>query len=375
MTAILRASRRVSSIMVNDTTPAGAWLAVRMEQVRWGIIGCGDVTEVKSGPGLQKADRSSLVAVMRRDAEACRDYAERHGVPFWTTDADELINHPEVDAVYVATPPDSHADYAIRVLEAGKPVYVEKPMARTGAECDRMIEAAERTGQPLFVAYYRRAMPRFVTVKELLDEGRLGRVHAVTVRVQRPASRAVIEPGASAPAAATPVEGELEWRIIPEVSGGGHFVDLASHTLDLLDHLLGPLDQVQGQAETLAGVSCAEDTVVATWRHASGVLGGGLWSFTAGQPRDEVEIIGEVATLKFSSFAAEPLVLETGDGTELIEAPYPEHVQQPLIQNIVDVLTGHAESAISTGESGARTARVIDTVLADHRRRNGIRFE
>ena len=83
--------------------------------IRWGIIGCGDVTEVKSGPGLQKADGSQLVAVMRRDAEKARDYAKRHNVPRAYGDAQELIDDPEVDAVYVATPPGSHAEYAIRV--------------------------------------------------------------------------------------------------------------------------------------------------------------------------------------------------------------------------------------------------------------------
>src|SRR5690625_1222950 len=137
-----------------------------METVRWGIIGVGHVTEVKSGPGFQQAERSELVAVMRRHGERAADYARRHGVPRWYDDADALIADPEVDAVYIATPPDSHAEYAVRVLEAGKPVYVEKPMARTAAECEQMLSASRRSGLPVFVAYYRRAMPRFVKVKE-----------------------------------------------------------------------------------------------------------------------------------------------------------------------------------------------------------------
>src|SRR5436309_7352124 len=114
-----------------------------MKTVRWGIIGCGDVCEVKSGPGFQKASGSALVAVMRRDGEKARDFAARHGVPKWYDDAQQLIADAEVDAVYVATPPDSHEQCAVAALRAGKPVLVEKPMARKFAECQRMVGAAQ----------------------------------------------------------------------------------------------------------------------------------------------------------------------------------------------------------------------------------------
>lgn len=327
--------------------------------VRWGIIGVGDVTERKSGPGFQRAERSALVAVMRRDGAKAADYARRHGVPRWYDDADALINDPEVDAVYIATPPDSHRDYAVRVAGAGKPVYVEKPMARTSAEAEEMIAAAQQAGVPLFVAYYRRAIPRFGTVKQLLDDGAIGAVRAVSVRLQSPAQ---------------PWEPDhLPWRLEPEVSGGGLFVDLGSHTLDLLDHLLGPIGAVSGAAANLGGRHRAEDSVAATFVFVSGVQGVGLWSFDVAERRDEVEIVGSAGTLRFSSFGQEPLVLRTDDGEREIEAPYPDVVQQPLIQNVVDTLTGRAEP-LSTGESALRTARFVDTVLASYRAEHGITF-
>src|SRR5882757_10269989 len=103
--------------------------------IRWGIIGCGDVTEVKSGPALQRATGSALVAVMRRDRAKAEDYARRHGVARAYDDAAALIADPDVDAVYVATPPSSHAAYTLAAARAGKPVYVEKPMALSHAEC------------------------------------------------------------------------------------------------------------------------------------------------------------------------------------------------------------------------------------------------
>lgn len=142
-----------------------------MAQVRWGIIGCGDVTEVKSGPAFSRARGSRLDAVMRRSPVLAKDHARRHGVPRWSQDADELIQDPDIDVVYIATPPDSHHEYVLRCAQAGKAVYVEKPMASSHPECLEMIEACESAGVPLWVGYYRRELPRIRVVERLLRSG------------------------------------------------------------------------------------------------------------------------------------------------------------------------------------------------------------
>jgi predicted dehydrogenase len=330
-----------------------------VERVRWGIIGVGDVTERKSGPGFQQAERSELVAVMRRNSDLAADYARRHNVPRWYDDADELINDPNVDAVYVATPPDSHREYVVRVARAGKPVYVEKPMARTAAECEDMISACEEAGVGLFVAYYRRAMPRFVTVKELLDSGRIGQLRSVSIRNERPAQENEADSGG--------------WRVNPEISGGGHFVDLGSHILDLLDWLLGPVTHAAGIATNRGARYPAEDLVTGVFSFRCGVEGVGIWNYDSFHHTDQVEIIGTAGALRFSCFGEEPLQLLTGRGVEQINASYPEIVQLPLIQTVVNALTGHGESP-SNGHSAARTARVIDSLLSDFRDSHGINY-
>ena len=352
-------SRNAYRVALADAREAGATTLATVKRVRWGIIGVGDVTERKSGPGLQRAERSELVAVMRRSGDLAADYARRHGVPRWYSDADELINDPDVDAVYVATPPDSHRDYVLRVARAGKPVYVEKPMARTAAECEEMISACEGAGVDLFVAYYRRAMPRFATVKGLLTSGRIGELRSVVIRNERPA-----------PADGTGSEG---WRVDPTISGGGHFVDLGSHTLDLLDWLLGPVTHASGVATNRGGRYPAEDLVTAALTFRSGVQGVGLWSYDSSRYTDEVEVVGTEGSLRFSCFAGESLRLVTADGTEEIDAPYPEVVQLPLIQAVVDALTGVGASP-SDGRSAVRTARVIDRLLSGYRESHGITY-
>ena len=321
--------------------------------IRWGIIGCGDVTEVKSGPGFRKADGSRLVAVMRRDGDAARDYARRHGVPRAYDDAAALIDDAEVDAVYVATPPSSHHDYALQALAAGKPVYVEKPMACTHGECLAMNAAAQAAGLPLFVAYYRRMLPRFVAVRDAVLGGAIGTprtVHAVYASPPDPSLGA----------------GELPWRYRPEIAGGGLFADMGSHVLDLLDHLLGPIAEVRGFAVNQLGAYPAEDAVAFAMRFRDGVVGTARFAFTAQEQIDQVEIAGSDGVLRYSTFGEEPFEVTTAAGTDRTEIRHPEHVQQPLIQSIVDQLRGSG-TCPSTGQSAARTGWVMDQVLAEYR--------
>ena len=142
----------------------------------WGIIGCGNVVEKKSGPSILKSGGSRIVGVMRRDAEKARPFAEAVGAALCTAEADEILNHPHVDIVYVATPPSSHKQYVLAAAAAGKHVLVEKPMGLSAAEDQQMIDACRQAGVQLFVAYYRRFHPHVLKMKELIDSGRIGQI-------------------------------------------------------------------------------------------------------------------------------------------------------------------------------------------------------
>ena len=314
-----------------------------MRTIRWGIIGCGNVTEVKSGPGLQKASGSSLVAVMRRNGDLAKDYAQRHGVPKWYDDAEALIHDPQVDAVYIATPPSSHKAYTLLCAQAGKPVYVEKPMALNYPECEAMIQACRAAKVPVFVAYYRRALERFQKIKAL-----------VNLILYQPVSKDELQPET------------LPWRVRPEIAGGGRFVDLASHMLDFLDDLLGPIHQVQGYAANQAHLYPAEDIVTSAFVFKSGVQATGTWCFTSFDHLDQTEIVGSKGKITFSTFDEQPVVLTTSQGRKEIKIKYPPHIQQPLIQTIVDELNGSG-TCPSTGESAARTSWVMDQMLQNYR--------
>jgi predicted dehydrogenase len=328
-----------------------------MKTIRWGMIGCGDVTEVKSGPGFSRVENSKLVAVMRRNGKLAQDYAERHNVPRWHDDADAIITDPEIDAVYIATLTDSHCAYALRCAAAGKAIYVEKPMAMNYAQCCEMIGAARANGVPLWVGFYRRALPRFVKVKELIDNNAIGAVRMVMSRHMAPANNL----WASIPA----TDGKPPWRTDPSRSGGGLFFESACHTLDFLGYLFGPIEAVRGFAANQAGQYDAEDAAVATYRFASGVHGSGAWCYTADHLYEMNEIIGEKGRLLYSTTLPVPIRLCRGDAVEEIPVADPPHVHQPLIQTIVDEMNG-AGKCPSSGESAARTAWVMDRLLAEY---------
>jgi predicted dehydrogenase len=319
-----------------------------MNEIKWGIIGCGNVTEVKSGPAFSKVNGSKLVAVMRRDAQKAKDYAQRHNVPKWYNDADELINDPEVNAVYVATPPGSHAKYAIASMLAGKPAYVEKPMAANHQQCLEMIEVSEKTGIPLFVAYYRRRLPGFVKIKELIDNDVIGKPLVFQIRFFQPPLK-------------VDYQRPLPWRLIPEESGGGYVYDLGSHQLDFIDHLLGPVEKVSSVTTNQSGLYEPEDFISAGYVLKNGIAGTGIWKFAAPEHshEDSIEIIGEKGRITFSCFGFTDTIVEIEGKKQIVENPRPQHVQQYLIESIVAELQGTGKCP-STGISAARTNRVLE---------------
>jgi predicted dehydrogenase len=306
--------------------------------IRWGMIGCGSVTEVKSGPAFNKVACSQLFGVMRRDAIKLKDYASRHTVPYFTTDANALINHPEIDAIYIATPPKYHQEYAIAAMNAGKHVYVEKPMALNVAACLSMKEAAEKLNAKLVIAHYRRELPLFMHVKKLIQEQAIGKVHSVNIIMHKYAK--------SKEAYAT------DWRVKPAIAGAGFFYDLAPHQLDLVFYFFGKAISFSGSATNQAGIYEAEDTVNGIIQMENDILVKGNWCFAVepGAEKDLFEIIGTNGKISFPVFGHEILVEKEGT-LETIAFDPPMHNQQNLIAKIVPYFLGVGENPCDAEEA------------------------
>lgn len=315
--------------------------------LRWGIIGCGDVTEVKSGPAFSKVPLSKLVGVMRRNAEKAADYARRHNVEKWYSDATALINDPDVDAIYVATPPLQHEDYTVQALKAGKPVYVEKPMALNATAAQRMADAAKETGTKLSVAHYRRQQPLFLKIKSLIEEGAIGEPRLVNLQCLQPHQSSMI------------IKTEDAWRYNPTVSGGGLFYDLAPHQLDLMLYFFGKPLKATGLSINASRLYEADDTTCGQALFEKNILFNGTWCFTVPESRDRCEIIGTDGSLVFKIFEHRELVLKVGDKEIRFEFDALPHVQQPMIHKVVEYFLGKSENPCSA-EEGVEVMRMME---------------
>ena len=307
-----------------------------MDQIVWGIIGCGNVTEVKSGPAFNKVANSSLAAVMRRDKTQAQNYAQRHHIKKWYSDADALINDQEINAIYIATPPDSHEQYTIAAFKAGKPVYVEKPMALNASEARRMQEASEKFSCKLSIAHYRRAQPRFLEIRRLIRENLLGDILSAEIRLfQAPT------PGIS-----------NGWRVNPLISGGGLFHDLAPHQLDLMLYFFGEPKSVKGNASNRANNYLADDYVTANIIFGNHVSFNGIWDYTVTQDMelDLCEIKGTKGILRFPVFSDGCQLTLDGQTKELHFDPIP-HVQQPMIEQVVNYFLDKGPNPCSASEA------------------------
>lgn len=326
----------------------------KIESVKWGFIGCGEVTEKKSGPAFNMIPGSEVVAVMSRDLAKAKSYAQRHDIKKYYADAQELVNDPEVNAVYIATPPSSHATFAIMAMKAGKPAYIEKPLAASYNDCLRVNRISELTGIPCFVAFYRRYLPYFERVKEIVSGGEIGKILTVQIRFAVPPRE--LDYSSSK---------EMPWRLQPDIAGGGgYFYDLASHQLDMLQYMFGPIIEAEGYCQNMAGLYKVEDTFNACFRFANGLSGSGSWCFVAHESarRDRISIVGTKGKIVFSVFDYEPIVLDTERGQEKITVPNPPHVQMGLIQKVVEHLQG---KGICNCDSRSATATnwVMDRIL------------
>jgi 1,5-anhydro-D-fructose reductase (1,5-anhydro-D-mannitol-forming) len=312
--------------------------------VNWGIIGCGDVCEVKSGPAFNKVSNSRLTAVMRRDLSKAEDYATRHHVPRFYNDATALINDPEVNAIYIATPPSSHEQYTREALKAGKPVYVEKPVTLNAASCERMIGYTQEYDNKVSVAHYRRGLPLFRKVRSLIQESAIGHVRLVNLRTLQPPASKII------------TQTDDNWRLNPEVSGGGLFHDLSPHQLDILYWIFGEPKEVYARSLNQAGQYEAPDMTVVEAVYDKNILLNGVWAFNVSETAtdDSCEIIGDKGKLRFSFFRKSTIEIVTDAGSEQLEMDYPVNIQQPMIEAVTKFFRGEGPNPCSLEE-----ARVI----------------
>ncbi|WP_299781799.1 Gfo/Idh/MocA family oxidoreductase [uncultured Formosa sp.] len=310
-----------------------------MDKIVWGIIGCGDVAEVKSGPAFSILERSELKSVMRRNLAKAEDFAKRHNVKHWYNDATQILEDSEINAVYIATPPASHLQYTLDAIKVGKHVYLEKPMALNSTEAERILNALKNANVKLTVAHYRRKLPAFLKVKELLEQNKIGEVLFADIQILQSRKSNLI------------AKSDLPWRLDPKVSGGGLFHDLAPHQLDLMYQYFGDYTKAIGFSSNRNNVN-ADDIVNGIVYFKNGVQCRGIWSFNGAEAdqKDECIIYGTTGRIEFSFFGE--IVKYYKNGEEFVfNFSNPKHVQQPMIAAVLDYFLGKGENPCSAEEA------------------------
>lgn len=315
-----------------------------MKEIKWGIIGCGDVTEVKSGPAFSKIDGSSLYMVMRRNEEKLKGYAERHGVAKYSTDYMDLLNDAEIDAIYIATPPNMHCFYTLEAAKHKKDIYVEKPMATSVEDCQKMIDACRGNGVRLYTAFYRRGHDKFKAIRKIVDEAKIGNTMSFNyLYTCRP-----------------PVHNpERAWLMDSEIAGEGLLYDIGSHMIDIMQFIFGEFESAYGTSHKQNDNPGISDSVSGVIKFKSGVQGSIQLSFNGSEDRDELTIVGERGEVRFAIMPYGGIYIKKDGQEKYLEFEPMEHVQMPYIQEVIDDIRGNGNIE-HQGIYGMRTQEVLE---------------
>lgn len=317
--------------------------------INWGIIGAGDVAEVKSGPAFNLVKDSLLIAVMRRNEEKAKDFAKRHNVPLWYNNVDELLANTKINAVYIATPPSSHLDITKKALKSGKFVYLEKPMTLNLQEAEE-LKSFIKPHHKVVVAHYRRRLKGFLKVKELLDKKAIGKISHAKIEILQPINNNII------------VKTDKDWRTNPKISGGGYFNDIAPHQLDLMRLFFGNIKVSKGYSTTYKK-SNVDNVVSGIILFENEVQFQGIWNFTVANnaKKDQCIIYGDKGLISFS-FYEERVIIKTPKSTKEFFFNSPKHIQKPLIEATVNYFLNKQENPC-TVDDGLATLKIMDSFI------------
>ena len=319
-----------------------------MEQVKWGLIGCVNVVENKSGNAFVSIEKSSIYAIWRRELDNSKKSAEKWKATKSYNNIDEMLKDDEINAVYIATPPGLHLEHAIKCCKNRKPTYIEKPLGRNYEEAKQIVQMFKESKVPLYVAHYSRALPKFIKIKELLEKGEIGKICEADFRLDRSYCREKVP---------------NDWLYNVELSGGGRFYDIAPHSIDIIVYLLGNFEEIYGISSNNNEDYDVEDIVVMAFRTDKGILGTANFNSVALEKSDKITIYGTKGKLEFSIHGDEEIIITKDNGIKKMKLDNPKTVQENMIENVVESLLTGKHLNTCYGEEALETYRIMDIVL------------
>ena len=325
---------------------------------KFGIVGCGRIAQ-RHAEHIAKT--GVLTAVCDIDASRATALAEKYSIPAFESLAGMLEANPDMDVVSVCTPNGLHAEHSIQALKAGMHVLCEKPMALSVKDCSSMIHAAERANKRLFIVKQNRFNPPVEAVKNLIDEGKLGKIFSVQLNCFWNRNEDYYK---------------NSWKGTRDLDGGTLYTQF-SHFIDLLYWFVGDVDSVsaftgnfdhQGQIEF-------EDTGVAILKFQNGAIGTINYTVNAFKKNMEgsLTLFAEKGTIKIGGQYLNELEYQSLAGSPITNLPpgnpannYGQYFgsmsnHDKVYQNLISVLNGQGAIATS-GLEGLKTVEIIERI-------------
>src|SRR5262245_50734689 len=321
-----------------------------MKKLRWGLIGCGDISRKRVAPALRGIPECELIAVSRARLDLAEAFANEFGAKRWYGDWRELIADNEIDAVYIATPVHLHADQTVAAAEAGKSVLCEKPMAMNPQECEKMIAACERKGVALGVAYYRRFYPVIRRIKEIIESGDIGKAAIAQINAFE---RFNPSPGE-----------DRYWLLEKSKSGGGPMMDFGCHRIEILINLFGPVKRTTAVIGSALFDREVEDTCIAGFEFENGTRASIAVTHAAFESRDTLEIYCSAGSIYTPSLNRGEIRVVTAAGERTESHPPHSNLHQPLIEDFTRAVFDGCEPEVG-GDAGCAVAFAEEKIYAE----------
>jgi predicted dehydrogenase len=318
-----------------------------MANLRWGLIGCGDIAQKRVAPALRDAPGSELFAVARARFELAAGFAREFGASKAYRDWRDLLADAEIDAVYIATPVDLHAGQAVAAAEAGKHVLCEKPMALSVVECDRMISACRANNVRLGIAYYRRFYPVIERVRVLIRQGEIGQVILVQMNAF---SRFNLQPGEP-----------RYWILEKERAGGGPMMGVGCHRVEVLVNLFSPVEVEAAFVDQIVYRRPVEDTSGAFFRLGGGARGVLLVTQASPIGADTLDIWGSAGSMHIGQLNRGELRVKTTQGERTEQHPPHANFHQPMVEDFVRSVAEDRQPGVS-GEVGREVSCLLERI-------------
>lgn len=318
-----------------------------MKKLNWGLIGCGDISQKRVAPALRDLANCNLVAVNRARYDLAESFAHDFGANRWYADWQDMLKDENVEAIYIATPVNLHAEQTIAAAKAGKHILCEKPMAMNTQECEQMIAACEKNNVKLSIAYYRHFYPVIERIKTILNSGQIGKGIMATINAFEKFDRKPGEP--------------RYWLLEKEKSGGGPMMDFGCHRIEVLLNLLGDINDVRAIIETIHFDRSVEDTAVALFKFNTGMRGVLNVNHAIFESQDTLDIWATEGSIHVSTLNKGDLTIVTDEGKTTESHPPHKNVHLPHIEAFTHSVLYDTPTPVD-GNDGKKVTTILDLI-------------